>query len=399
MKALRIGFLPLLDAAILIVAHERGFAKDNGLALNLVRESSWANIRDRMSVGQFEAAHMLAPLPIAQNLGLSPLSTPLIVPFALGLGGNAITVSRHLAEKMARSGDIASGDPRISGLALANVVASLKSTGSPPLTFAVVHEYSGHAYELRYWLAAHKIRPELDVRLTVVPPTMMSDALASGVIDGYCVGEPWNSLAAVRGHGTIVTTKAAIWRSSPEKVLGVRAAWAQENAGTLRQLIVALHRGAQWCAAAENRAELGRLLSKPEYLDLDESLIARGLSGHVLRQDQDDFLMFAERAANFPWVSHALWFYSQMVRWKQVAHDASGANLAAATYRPDLYRQALGPHGVALPGASSKVEGVLAHTVHVPASEGTIALGPDGFFDGTQFDPDLLESYMAQFEK
>jgi two-component system, oxyanion-binding sensor len=399
MKELRIGFLPLLDASILIAAHERGFAEANGIALKLVREISWANMRDRISVGQFDAAHMLAPLPIAQNLGLSPLNVPLIVPFALGLGGNAITMSLAVAGEMSRHADVASGDPLAAGKALHDVIKARRVSGAAPLMLAVVHDYSGHAYELRYWLAANSMMPDRDVVLTIVPPTMMSDALASGAIDGYCVGEPWNSEAVALGHGVIVTTKASIWRSSPEKVLGVRKAWAEQNAEMLAKLLAALHRSAVWCSSPEHREELARILARPEYLGIGEDVILRGLSGTVMTKPQDDFLLFTERAANFPWQSHALWFYSQIVRWKQAAHTEAHVRAAAATYRPDIYRQALGPLGVALPGASSKVEGALRDTTYMPASGGSIALGPDGFFDGISFDPADLSGYLNTLAK
>jgi two-component system, oxyanion-binding sensor len=399
MKTLRVGFLPLVDASILIVAHEKGFAEANDITMTLVRETSWANVRDRISVGQFDAAHMLAPLPIAQNLGLSPLNVPLIVPFALGLGGNAITMSRVVAEEMSCHADLAAGEPHTAGKALHAVIKARRALGLAPLTLAVVHVYSGHAYELRYWLAANGIMPDRDVTVTIVPPIMMSDALASGAIDGFCVGEPWNSAAAILGHGVIVTTKAAIWRSSPEKVLGVRKVWAEQNTETLIKLLMALHQSAVWCSKPAHREELASILARRGYLAIGADVILRGLTGAVGAKPQSDFLLFTERAANFPWQSHALWFYSQMVRWQQVAHTGALAQVAATTYRPDLYRQALGSLGVALPGASSKVEGALEDTTYVPASGGSIALGPDGFFDGISFDPADLGGYLAMLAK
>jgi two-component system, oxyanion-binding sensor len=399
MRNLRIGFLPLLDASILIAAHELGFAEANDIALTLMREISWANVRDRISVGQFDAAHMLAPLPIAQNLGLSPLNVPLIVPFALGLGGNAITMSHAVARAMSRHADLDSGDPSAAGQALHAVIKARRASGAAPLTFAIVHDYSGHAYELRYWLAANGVMSDRDVAITIVPPTMMSDALASGAIDGFCVGEPWNSGAVALGHGVIVTTKAAIWRSSPEKVLGVRNAWAEQNAETLAKLLAALHQSAVWCSSPLHREELARILARPDYLGIREDIVFHGLSGTLTAKPQDDFLLFSERAANFPWQSHALWFYSQIVRWKQAAHTEANVRAAAATYRPDLYRQALGPLGVALPGASAKVEGALKETTYMLASGGSIALGPDGFLDGISFDPADLSGYLTALAK
>ena len=398
MIELKAGFLPLLDAAILIVAEDKGFAEEQGIGLTLVKESSWANIRDRVSVGQFDVAHMLAPLPIAQNLGLSPLNVSLIAPFALGLGGNAITVSKQLIDGM--DADVClSGDPRHAGVALRKIVESRRAAGQPKIVFAVVHGFSVHAYELRYWLAACGINPDVDVTLTIVPPTMMSDALASGAIDGFCAGEPWNSHAVDLRLGEVITTKASIWRSSPEKVLGMRKSWAEENPERLNKLLLALHHSALWCGDKNNVEALTDILAKPNYLGVEQRISRKGLSGEVLRgKVQSDFLLYADRAANFPWVSHALWVFSQMLRWGQLKPSVDGAKRAAESYRPDLYRQALKPHGVPMPGGSSKVEGGLTKTTVVPSSGGSLSLGPDGFFDGIVFDPNEIETYLQRLE-
>lgn len=390
---LNAGFIPLLDAAILIMAQEIGFAEEQGLSLKLVKETSWANIRDRVSVGQFDVAHMIAPLPIAQNLGLSPLNVPLIAPFALGLGGNAITVSKAVFDLMnERSGDAAKA-----GAALRSAMHTRRAQGLPNMVFAVVHGFSVHAYELRYWLAACGIHPDFDASITIVPPGLMSDALATGAIDGFCVGEPWNSQAVALGIGEVITTKASIWRSSPEKVLGLRRNWAERNPETLSKLIVALYKSAHWCADPANAEQLATFLARSKYLDIDERTVLNGLRGNVLRNHhQKDFLIFADRAANFPWVSHALWIYSQMLRWGQLSYSPEGLKIAAASYRPDLYRAALKPIGIPLPGGSSKIEGGLTQTTLMPTSTNTLALGSDGFFDGVVFDPDDIQGYLQK---
>jgi two-component system, oxyanion-binding sensor len=381
MNKITAGFLPLLDAAILIVAKEMGFAEALGIDLRLVRETSWANMRDRVSVGQFDVAHMLAPLPIAQNLGLSPLSVPMVAPFALGLGGNAITVSNAVWSAL-DDVDSIEADAKRAGEAVSGLVKQRKAQDQPLLSFAVVHNFSAHAYELRYWLAASGVDPQRDVSITIVPPGLMPDALASGAIDGYCVGEPWNSVAVALGVGKILTTKASIWRSSPEKVLGLTRRWAEQNVDELDALLLALHHSAKWCDASENREALGTLLALPEYLGVDIEL------------PQKKFLQFCDGAANFPWQSHALWFYAQMVRWDQVSLSDANRQTACDTYRPDLYRRALKTAGIAMPGASSKVEGALTEATYVPAQGGHLILGPDGFFDGVKFDPDKLADYI-----
>ena len=395
MIKIKAGFLPLLDSAILIAAHEKGFAQDEGLDLQLSREISWANIRDRICVGQLDVAHMLAPLPVAQNLGLSPLKNRIIVPFALGLGGNAITVSKDLFQKLHAIDAECQLSPARAGAALKALIGGHQK---PKLTFAVVHAFSSHAYELRYWLSASGIDPVQDVEITIVPPSMMADAMAGHVIDGFCVGEPWNSVAVARGSGTILTTKSAIWRSSPEKVLGITEKWAEANPATVDALLLALHHAALWCQDSKNHEELAAILSREAYVDVApailQSTLACNLPGLGI---VDDFICFADHAANFPWQSHALWFFSQMVRWKEIAFGEASAEQARATYRPDIYRRALAKAGVAMPGASSKVEGALTVPTLLPALGGKLILGPDGFFDGETFDPDQIKGYIASF--
>jgi NitT/TauT family transport system ATP-binding protein len=394
------GFMPLLDSALLVVAKEKGFAWNEGIDLALVRETSWANIRDRLAVGHFNVAHMLGPMPIACNLGLTPLAARTVVPMALGLGGNAVTVSNSLWEKMRTAGAKPDLDPKATGAALAAVCAEQAKAGSPALRFAVVHPHSGHNYELRYWLAACGITPERDVEIVIVPPPLMADALAAGGIDGYCVGEPWNTAAVLSGSGRIATVKAALWRSSPEKVLGAEERWAAANPEALAALLRAMYRAAEWCSDPENRAALSALMASPTCLGRPTEWTEPALSGRLKlgggeERSVQDFFIPQAKAATFPWKSHALWFYSQMVRWGQAAQSAANQAIARDTYRPDLYRAALKPLGVALPGANAKVEGALKVATPVGSAGASLMLGPDGFFDGTIFDPDHVDAYIA----
>jgi ABC-type nitrate/sulfonate/bicarbonate transport system substrate-binding protein len=393
------GFIPLTDSAILIAAKELGFAEAEGIALNLVRETSWANVRDKLAIGQFEISHALAPMPIAANLGLTPFDTRLIAPMALGLGGNAITVSNALLAKMKALGGFDGLEARDAGRALARVVEAGKFSGEKVLQFGVVHPFSGHNFELRYWLSASGITPEEDVDIVILPPPLMADALASGQIDGYCVGEPWNSVGVARGAGRIITTKSSIWASSPEKVLAVRQDWADENAQTLHALLRALYRSAEWCGQPANHAELASLLSAPTYLGQSADVILPALDGSIFAASASgggrDFFQPHARAATFPWQSHAMWFYSQMVRCGYVEHSAANAETARQSYRPDIYRSVMTSIGAPVPSANSKVEGALTETIAVGVSSQFLYLGPDGFFDGKIFDPDHLDAYIA----
>lgn len=390
------GFMPLLDSVLLVAAKEKGFAAAESIELQLVRESSWANIRDRLAVGHFDVAHMLAPMALAAALGLTPIPRPILAPMALGLGGNAVTVSAALWERLRTAGAPEALEAAGVGQALKRVVAD-----GAKLKLGVVHPYSAHNYELRYWLHACGVRPDEDLEIVVLPPPLLPDALASGAIDGYCVGEPWNSVAVASGVGRIATVKAEIWRSSPDKVLGVRGDWAAEGPERLAALLRALYRAAEWCGAPANAAEASAMLGQPQYLDLPPALLEHGLTGRLAigggaEQRVDDFFLPQARAATFPWTSHALWLYSQMVRWGQVSHSEEQARRAAACYRPDLYRAALGPLGVPVPAANAKVEGALLQATPSGASSGSLLLGPDGFFDGRIFDPTGLDAYLAQ---
>jgi NitT/TauT family transport system ATP-binding protein len=397
-----VGFIPLLDCAPLIVAAERGFATEAGIDLTLVRETSWANIRDRVVVGHFDAAHMLGPMAIASTLGIGHLQVSMIAPYSLGLGGNAITASSALWEQMAQNGARIGANPQIQGEALRRVVRIREQARKPPLTLAMVYPFSCHNYELRYWLAAADIHPDRDVRLVVLPPPLLVDALREGQIDGFCVGEPWNSLAVAVGAGSIIAPTSAIWRLSPEKVLGCRLEWAQRHPERLTALLRALYRASQWCELPVNHAELAQILSQPKYVGTSAEILLRGISNELCLtpgeppQAVPDFYVPARQAATFPWTSHALWFYSQMARWQQVKYTAEHLPAVRATYRPDLYRLALAPLGVNVPMQDGKVEGISPRAHALVSTVGTLQYGPDGFFDGKNFDPDDLSNYLVE---
>ncbi|MES0881581.1 CmpA/NrtA family ABC transporter substrate-binding protein [Roseibium sp. SCP14] len=350
------GFIPLLDCAVLAVAREKGFAEQEGIALKLVRETSWANIRDRIAVGHFDVAHMLAPMPIAASLNLTSLAVPMLAPMLLGLGGNAITVAQSLWMEMEAAGADAGGDPKPTGKALASVISARRASGMSPLRFGVVHPFSGHAYELRYWLAAAGIDPDNDVEVTVLAPRLMADALAAHQLDGYCVGEPWNTVAVLAGTGRIVTYKQAIWPDSPEKVLGVSTDWARENPELLSRLIRALSAAADWCALPENTNELAELLSKREYLNLSAEACIPALTGRIRFGQQGEnmvpgFLSFAGGVNAMPSMAHGKWFYDQMVRWGQVERSIKAQRQAQEIFSPEIYLAALNlPHPVGTNG-------------------------------------------------
>jgi NitT/TauT family transport system ATP-binding protein len=345
---LRIGFIPLMDAAVLIVAVDRGFAADEGLAIDLVREVSWSNVRDKLNIGLFDAAHLLAPVAIASSLGVGHVKVPLLAPFMLGLNGNAITVSPGLYEALAAAatGDI--GDPNVSALALGRVVAKRRSSGAEPLTFGMTFPFSMHNYQIRFWMAAGGVDPDEDVRLVVLPPPYMVDSLSSRQVDGFCVGAPWNSVAVDLGIGRILHFGCDIFARAPEKILAVRAAWAANRADVLKRLLRALGQAVAFINDPAHLDEVTALLAKPHRVGVAPEIIQRTLEGRLpvalggaSRQSADYILIGRDETAR-PEPAHAAWLYAQMVRWKQVPLAPDLLAAAKACFRPDLFDLALG---------------------------------------------------------
>jgi len=391
---LTIGFLPLVDACLPILAREHGFAEAEGLSLRLVRDMSWATVLDRLLYGHSDAAHMVAPLAIATTLGRGRPAQPLSVPFVLGLNGNAVTMRPDLARAVNPAGGL--GDPVQVGAALK---AHLAQTGKP-LRFGVVHRYSSHNYMLRYWLAGCGVRPDVDVEITTVAPPFCADALEFGEVDAICVGEPWNSVAVERGAGEIVLVTAQIWRRGVEKVLALREAVMEERRAEVEALVRALRKAGEHFVDPANLDDNAAILARDEYLDGSATLIRRAISDRLLLAQggevlhYPDFMFQHREAANFPWVSQAEWLYSQMVRWDGLGFETGNARKAAQVFRPDVYRSALLGTGEPLPGASSKVEGSLGGPTSVSMQQGVITLENNRFFDGRPFDPALLQRYI-----
>jgi two-component system, oxyanion-binding sensor len=344
---LRIGYIPLCDAAALLIAVDKGFAAAEGLEIELVREVSWSNVRDKLNIGLFDAAHLLAPIAIASSIGLGHVKVPIVAPCALGINGNAITVSPALFASIAAAAEGPVSDPIVSARALARVVAMRKARGEDLLTFGMTFPFSTHNYQLRFWMAAGGVDPDEDVRLVVLPPPYMVESLASKHVDAFCVGAPWNSVAVELGIGFILHFGSEMFARAGEKVLALRSNWAQENPDVLARLVRAHHRAAEFIEDKTNRDEVTALLSKPNRVGVSPEIIGRTLDGFVkvapdgtTRADSRYLLVGRERSAR-PDPTQAAWLYAQMVRWGQAPLSEEHAATAKAVFRTDLFDQAL----------------------------------------------------------
>ncbi|MDX1490134.1 MAG: CmpA/NrtA family ABC transporter substrate-binding protein [Pseudohongiellaceae bacterium] len=342
---LSLGYMRLTDAAPLILAKEYGIFERYDLDVTLKREVSWANLRDKLVVGELDAAQLLAPLPMTTTFGAGGIRGNLLTGLSLGLNGNAITVSNSLWDSLGLSNKNRQPDALAIVKALA---AQLKEKGeSEKLTFATVHAFSMHTFLLRLWLQAGGIDPDSQLRLLILPPEQMCDSLARGIIDGYCVGEPWNTVAVEQGIGTVVATGYQVWNNAPEKVLGVTEHWHDTHPATHLRLRLAAMEACRLMTDPGVRENIAEVMSQPHYLNLQSKLLLPSLTGNFRFSKNEDpvkvagFHVFWDYQAGFPWRSHASWIVEQSssLLGKKITQDDTQA-LVQQSYRTNLYRDA-----------------------------------------------------------
>ncbi len=348
-RPLKIGFIPLVDAAALFVAADKGFFAEEGLDVALVREISWANVRDKLAVGLYDAAHLLAPIAIAAKLGLDPLKVPLAAPLSLAMNGNAITVSRALHAELLAAAEGGISQPAVSARALAEVVRKRQRDGLDQLTFGVTFPFSMHNYLLRYWIAEAGLDPDGDVRLVVLPPSHMVENLAQDQVDGFCVGAPWSSVAVDKGLGVILHMSCDIFPRAPEKVLALCENTLAQHPDIVAPLTRALIRAAAYVDDLENRAEVTAMLARPERVGVADEIITGALGGELQtgatekwRVDKRHLIIGADGACR-PDPRQAAWIYAQMVRWGQAGYSTRLLDAARSVFKPDYYDAALTP--------------------------------------------------------
>ncbi|MEJ6388820.1 ABC transporter substrate-binding protein [Gymnodinialimonas ulvae] len=381
---LSVAYMPLVDAAPLIVAQELGFAEGEGITLDLIPAPSWSSVRDMLAFGRVDVAHLLSVVPVAMSLGLGGVATALSAVSVLSVNGNVIGISRPLEAKLRGAGypfDFA--DARAAGAALA--IAAPEG-----LTIGVPFPFSMHVELLHVWRAATPLAC-VPLEIRTVPPPMMADALAAGEIDAFCVGEPWGSVSVESNVGALLLPGKAIWSFAPEKVLATRETWAETEMQLLGRLIRAVWRAGRWLSEPASRTAAAELLAKSAWLDMPAEVVDRSLAGHLTissdgeLRDLPGFLEFHRGAAGFPWRSQGKWIGHQIAT-RTGLKTADAVASAGHVFRSDLYRAALDGTSAELPGASEKLEGSLTHRTAV-GSVGGVVLERDAFFDGRIFDP------------
>ena len=369
-KQVRFGIIALTDCSPIVMAHELGYFKKFGVDSVISKEASWAVIRDKLSLGENHATHMLIGMPFSSSLGLlgSPVK-PMVIPWLLNRNGQAITLKTDLKQH----------GVKLSSAPLKAVAAKAKASGTP-MTFAMTFPPGTHAMWVRYWLAAGGIHPDKDISLITIPPAQMIANMKVGKMDGFCVGEPWNFRAIRDGIGYTAVTTQQMWKDHPEKVCAFTEEFATRNPRTVKAILKALHLASEWGDKMENRPKLAEIVSRPTYINCPPDIILARLQGKYQygdgRVEQDpNYMIFSERGCNYPQKTFGLWWLSQFRRWGMVKDMPNYDAVASKVMRPDLYMAAMKELGVA-PKVSD--------------------MQPVKLFDST-FDPKQPEKYARSF--
>ena len=366
----RFGIIALTDCSSIVMAHELGYFKQFGIQSVISKEASWAAIRDKLTIGENHATHMLFGMPFASTMGLlgSPVK-PMVIPWLLNRNGQAITLNNTLKNAGVKT-------PKD----LKPHVDKAKASGEP-MTFAMTFPPGTHAMWTRYWLGSGGINPDKDVNLITIPPPQMVANMKVDKMDGFCVGEPWNYRAIVDKIGFTATTTQQMWKDHPEKVCAFTEEFAAKNPKTVKAILKALQLSSVWLDKMENRKQAADVVSRATYINCPPEIILARLLGDYDygdgRKEKDpNYMIFSQRECNFPQKTFGLWWLSQFRRWGMVKSAPDYQGIVAKVLRQDLYREAMKDMGV-----TTQFKDMQKQT----------------FFDGVVFDPADPEKYAMSF--
>jgi nitrate/nitrite transport system substrate-binding protein len=340
-EEVKVGFIPLTDCASVVMASVLGFDKKYGIKIVLSKEASWPGVRDKLVNGELDAAHVLYGLVYGVHLGAGGPKKDMAVLMNLNHNGQAITLSKNVADKGA-----------VDGASLAKLMRS----DPREYTFAQTFPTGTHAMWLYYWLAAHGIDPMKDAKMITVPPPQMVANMRIGNMDGFCVGEPWNHRAIVDGIGITATTTQDIWRDHPEKVLGTSAEWVKKYPNTARALVAAVLEAGRWIdASLSNKVKMTETIADKSYVNTSVDVINQRILGRYQNglgktwDDPNAMKFFNDGAVNYPYLSDGMWFLTQQKRWGLLKAEPDYLAVATQVNQLDVYKDAAGMAKVSLP--------------------------------------------------
>ncbi len=331
-EEVRIGFIPLTDCASVVMASVLGFDKKYGVKIVPTKEASWAGVRDKLVNGELDMAHVLYGLIYGVHLGVSGPKKDMAILMTLNTNGQAITLSKKLADKGA-----------VDGPSLAKLMASEKRD----YTFAQTFPTGTHAMWLYYWLSTAGINPMTGAKVITVPPPQMVANMRVGNMDGYCVGEPWNHRAIIDGIGVTAITTQDIWKDHPEKVLGTTGDFVKKYPNTARAVTMAVLEAGRWIdASLSNKNKMAETIADKSYVNTGVDAINQRILGRYQNgmgktwDDPNHMKFFNDGAATFPYLSDGMWFLTQHKRWGLLKAHPDYLTVARQINQIDIYKQA-----------------------------------------------------------
>ncbi|MCT7961642.1 ABC transporter substrate-binding protein [Laspinema sp. D1] len=378
----RLGFIALTDSAPLIIAREKGFFAKYGMTdVSLEKQASWGTTRDNLVLGSggggIDGAHILTPMPylLSEGIVTDGRPVPMYILARLNVNGQGICLSNDYR-------DLEVG---VDSSPLKERFAERRAAGAD-LRAAMTFPGGTHDCWIRYWLAAGGIDPDQEISTIVVPPPQMVANMRVGNMDAFCVGEPWPLQLVNQEIGYNALTTGQLWQDHPEKSLGMRADWVDQNPKAARALLMATLEAQIWCSEPENVEEMCQILSRRSWFNVPfEDIIdrSRGIYNDGIREvtEQPQLMQkYWRDNASYPFKSHELWFLTENIRWGYLPPDADIQGMVNRVNRDDLWQEAADAigQGSMIPKSSSR--------------------GPETFFDGKVFDPEKPLDYLKSLE-
>jgi nitrate/nitrite transport system substrate-binding protein len=350
-KDLKIGFIPITCATPIIMAHPMGFYAKHGLNVEVIKTAGWAVIRDKTLNKEYDAAHMLSPMPLALTLGVGSNPVPFTMPAVENINGQAITLSIKHKDKR---------DPK-------------QWKG---FKFAVPFDYSMHNYLLRYYIAEHGLDPDTDVQLRIVPPPEMVANLRADNIDGFLGPDPFNQRAVYDGAGFLHVLSKELWEGHPCCAFAASREFVTTMPNTYAALLRAIIDATAFATKPENRKQIAEAIAPANYLNQPLTVVEQVLTG-TFADGLGNVKTDAKRIDfdPFPWESFAVWILTQMKRWGQIKGDVDYKNVARQVFLATDTAKLMKEAGLTPPASTSKTFAVM----------------------GKPFDPDKPEDYVASF--
>ncbi len=354
-KEVRIGFIPLTDCASVVMASVLKFDEKYGIKIIPTKEASWAGVRDKLVSGELDMAHVLWGLIYGVHLGVGGPKKDMAILMNLNHNGQAITLSKKLADKGA-----------VDGPSLAKLMASEKRE----YTFAQTFPTGTHAMWLYYWLATYGVNPMKDAKIITVPPPQMVANMRVGNMDGYCVGEPWGHRAIIDGIGITGVTTQDIWKDHPEKALGTTADFVKKYPNTARAVIMAVLEASRWIdVGLQNKNKMAETIAEKSYVNTSVDAINQRILGRYQNglgktwDDPNHMKFFGDGAVTYPYLSDGMWFLTQHKRWGLLKDHPDYLGVAKAINQTELYKQAAAQVKVSVPKSDLRTSKLVDGTV------------------------------------